>query len=271
MSDVAISIIMAEYNTHPSHLRRAIKSILTQTFSDFEFIIIDDGTKNDLKSIVGEFNDKRIRVVKNPRNMGLVYSLNSGIRHARGKYIARMDTDDIALPLRLEKQYLFITEHPQFDVVGTKAIEFSGRQKFGILGRGGEKSRRSISYGDSLVHPSVLVKKDTLLSVGCYDNYYRAEDLALWCKMLLNNHRLYVIDEALLHYRVDPSDYSKRVLKYRRGEILARLHYYPKLGASPFAYLLIVKSIIAGILPIRLVKLYRDIFVLKRTSKTEEV
>jgi glycosyltransferase involved in cell wall biosynthesis len=255
---------MAEYNTDEVCLRESIESILNQTFKDFEFIIVDDGTSNNLEAIIADFDDERIRLLKNPSNRGFVYSLNNAIKNARGDYIVRMDTDDRALPERLQRIYHFIAQHPEYDVVGSRAVEFSGsgNGKGSVLGRSGEKTRRNIMRGDTMVHPTVIFRRKAIVDAGLYDTFHRAEDLALWCKLLMRGSRLYVMNDILLEYRVTDQDYKKRVLKNRRGEIRARLHYYPKLRANPIDYLFIVKSIIAGVLPRRLVIIYRKRFVL---------
>lgn len=260
----SVSVIMAEYNTNIDDLRAAIKSILDQTFSDFEFIIVDDGGKNDLQKIVSEFNDSRIRIVDNRVNKGLVYSLNNAIKHAKTEYLVRMDTDDIALPNRLQQLLSFIKNYPEYDVVGSRAIEFTKNTEHGILAKSGEKSKYAIMQGDTMVHPSVIMRKEAIVQVGGYPDYYRSEDLALWCELLLNGCRFYVLDDILLKYRVNPQDYKKRSLKNRRGEIQVRLHYYPKLGGGPREYFRIAKSIVAGLLPPSLVQRYRNKHVLSR-------
>lgn len=252
-----VSVIMSEYNTPLEYLRTSIKSILDQTFTDFEFIIIDDCGNNDLEKIVREYDDNRIRIIKNDKNRGLVYSLNSAVRHAKGKYLVRMDTDDIAVSERIEKLYDFISRHPEYSVVGSRVIEFSDDTDYGILGRMGERTSESIMRGEPLIHPSVIMKKNAIVTVGGYPDYKRAEDLALWCELLLKGRRLYVINDILLKYRVNPEDYNKRKLKYRKGEIAARLNYYPKLNASTLDYLRITRFVISSILPNKLVQFYR--------------
>lgn len=262
---IDISVVMAEYNTPKDDLRHAIRSVLNQTYDNFEFIIIDDCGVNDVSKIVGEFNDSRIKVIKNPKNMGLPYSLNEGLNQAKGRYIVRMDTDDYSLPNRIETIYRYICCHPEYDVVGSRAIEFSSNREFGVLGKSGKKTSRSVMRGDALIHPSVIFKKEVILGVGGYETaYYRAEDLALWCKLLINGRSLYVIDDILLKYRVNLTDYNKRKLKNRKYEIRLRMDYYPRMGANIIDYFYIAKSICAGILSPRLVQLYRNRFVLKR-------
>lgn len=264
MKKVDISVVMSEYNTKREYLCTAIESILNQTFKDFEFIIVDDCGKNNLDEIVEKYNDKRIKIVKNDKNRGLVYSLNHGIKEAKGEYIVRMDTDDIADKKRIEKLYGYIKSHPEYAVVSSRVVEFSENQKLGILGKKGEKSKKDIMHGNILIHPSVIMRKDAIEKVGYYKDYTRAEDFVLWCDLLLDGYRLYTMNDILLKYRVNPEDYNKRKLKYRKGEIKARLEYYPKLGANIKDYLYIIKSLISGIMPIWFVRFYRKNFVLNK-------
>ena len=109
-----VSVIMAEYNTNEKLLKESIESILNQTYKNFEFIIVDDCGTNNVKKITEEYNDKRIKVLKNKKNSGLVFSLNKAINMCEGKYIARMDTDDYSYPKRLEKQVTFIEKNKEF-------------------------------------------------------------------------------------------------------------------------------------------------------------
>ena len=263
MSKPKISVIMSEYNTPPNYLRASIESILNQTFKDIEIVIVDDCGKNDLESIVKEYKDRRIRVIKNDKNIGLVESLNKAIAVSKADILARMDTDDIADENRLEEQYNFMISHEEYSVVGTLANEFSKNSTTGILGKPGEKTAKSLAYGDSIIHPSVMMRKKDIQSVGGYKNYKRAEDLSLWFELVMKGFRLFVIDRVLLNYRVNEEDYLKRKFKTRGGEIKARLHYYRLTKAPVLAYLVIVKSIASSILPTRTVAFFRRKIILK--------
>lgn len=263
---VKVSVIMAEYNTNVDHLKSSIKSILAQSFGDFEFIIVDDRGRNDVERILAEFNDSRVRLIVNKSNLGLVDSLNIAIRESAGKYVVRMDTDDIALPHRIQRLYDFIVANPEYAVVGSRVEEFSDDKVYGILSVAGEKSAKDIMRGLVPVHPSVILNKKSVQEVGGYKDYKRAEDLVLWMELLMNGNRLYILKDVMLRYRVNPSDYSKRTIKHRGGEIKARLHYYPKLGAGPVEYFRIIKTIIAGIVPGYLMRKYRS-WVLVRDDR----
>lgn len=269
MSKPKISVIMSEYNTPPDYLRASIESILNQTIKDIEIIIVDDCGKNDLDSIIKEYKDKRIRVIKNNKNIGLVESLNKAITVSKADILARMDTDDVADENRLEEQYNFMINHEEYSVVGTLANEFSKNSTTGVLGKPGEKTAKSLAYGDSIIHPSAMMRKKDVQSVGGYKNYKRAEDLSLWFELVMKGFRLFVIDRVLLNYRVNEEDYSKRKFKTRGGEIKARLHYYYLTKAPVLAYLIIVKSIISSILPTRIVAFFRRKIILKPGRESE--
>lgn len=263
MSPPAVSVVMAEFNTDPAHLAQSIQSMLDQTLQDFELLIVDDGGCNDLQAIAATFGDPRIRVLRNDGNRGLVHSLNSAVSSARSEYIARMDTDDIAARDRLEKQHSFMVAHPEFTVVGSLAIEFSDCSRVGrLLGRPGEKTASQLMRGDVPIHPSVMFRRSEIIAAGLYDDHHRAEDLALWCKLNLAQRRIFITDEVLLNYRVNPVDYKKRRLRNRIGEIKVRLAYYPRLGAGLVDYLYIMKSVVAGSLPASLMIFLRNWLVL---------
>ena len=115
-----VSVLMSVYNTEENFLREAIKSILNQTYKDFEFLIINDGsTKNNTEQVILSFKDDRIRYIPNERNMGIIASCNKGFDLANGEYIARFDSDDIALPQRLEKEVEFLDKNPDYGLVGS--------------------------------------------------------------------------------------------------------------------------------------------------------
>ncbi len=258
-----VSVIMAEYNTSDIYLRQAIDSVLGQTYSNFEFLIVDDSGTNHVKKVIKHYNDKRIRVIENAKNMGFTYSLNNGIKHAKGKYIVRMDTDDVIVPDRFEKLVDYIEEHPEYAAVSSRMVQFTDREELGIVGIQGEKGKREVMRGDVPIHAAAIIRKNDIEEIGLYKDYLRAEDLVLWCELLIAGKRLYMLEEVLYKYRVNPHDYKKRTIRHRKDEIKARLTYYPKLGATPGDYLKIAKSIAAGLAPIWLIRLYHNKFVLK--------
>lgn len=119
-----VTVLMSMYKTPLEQLKEAVESILNQSFRDFEFLIIDDGASQESIDLVMSYNDDRINLVRNKQNIGLEKSLNKGLRIAKGKYIVRMDTDDISYPDRIEKQIQFIKQHEEYSIIGSKAAFF---------------------------------------------------------------------------------------------------------------------------------------------------
>jgi glycosyltransferase involved in cell wall biosynthesis len=199
-----VSVVMSVYNGE-RFLQEAVRSILDQTFPDFEYIIVDDGSTDQTASILGSFDDQRIRLIYNPENLGLTASLNKGIDAAQGEFIARMDADDVSLPSRLEKQVSYLRSHPDIGVVGTD------KQDIDLEGRYLEKNWNPptlpgyvgwrLYFGNPIIHPSVMIRKRCLENVGLYDNYKRtAQDYDLWMR-LSRVTKLSNLNEVLILYR----------------------------------------------------------------------
>lgn len=252
-----ISVLMAEYNTPADRLEASLRSVLRQTERRFELLLVNDGSSTDVREIVERLGDARIRVVEYGENRGFVDALNFGLKHARGRFIARMDTDDEAEPFYLETVLRQFDEHPEYTVVSGQAREFSSDGPALIQGRAGELTPSLVMRGFTPVHPATMMRADAVRGVGGYPKYRRAEDLALWCELLLAGHRLCVVPVVAIHYRVDAEDFSKRKLRNRRDEIRVRLRYYPRLGAGPREYLTILKSIVSGLLPVSILRRVR--------------
>jgi glycosyltransferase involved in cell wall biosynthesis len=212
-----ITVVMAVYN-EDEYLSTAINSILKQTFEDFEFLIIDDGSTDKTPEIIEHYaeQDNRIRYLANQANKGLPASLNKGIEHASGKYIARMDADDISLPRRFEKQIEYLDSNPSVHVVGSYASligkngECLGKKTFPQGGRNPEGLKRE---GPRVPHPSVMMRRSSLQYVSGYREPFRyAQDLDLWIRMSrkFGEDFLGIIPEPLIKYRLTPGQYRRR-------------------------------------------------------------
>lgn len=179
-----ISVIMPVYNGE-KYLSEAIDSILNQTFSDFEFIIINDCSTDNTENIIKSYDDKRIRYIKNEKNLGVAETLNKGLDMAQGEFIARMDADDISLPNRFEKQLMFMNKHKNIGVCGTW-IEFFGERE-GIFKNtiNSEQAKVDLLFNSCLAHPSVMIRKNILTQYDLYYNptYEQMEDYELWCRI----------------------------------------------------------------------------------------
>jgi len=203
-----ITVLMPVYNGE-KYLREAIESILNQTFTDFEFLIINDGSTDKSEEIIRSYNDSRIRLVNNESNIGLTKSLNKGLDLAKSEYIARMDADDISLSKRLEIQINFMKKHPEIGIAGTWA-KIIGKNKIIKCPINSEKIRVVFLFKCSLIHPSVIIRKENLKK--CFLKYdeklKQAQDYDLWSRtikyFLITN-----IKKILIQYRIHNFNVSK--------------------------------------------------------------
>ncbi|MDD3266704.1 MAG: glycosyltransferase family 2 protein [Burkholderiales bacterium] len=227
-----ISVVMPVYNAE-KYVAEAIESILNQTYSDFEFIIIDDYSTDNSYEIINKYAkaDKRIRLFRNEVNKKLPKTLNFGISQSLGKYIARMDADDISLPERFTKQIEFMEQNPDIGVCGSYAEVFyasNGLMKV-QLDHGSIKSF-TLFFLNNLIHPTLMVRKSIFEYDGLwYDENLDglAEDYELWIRFLLNGVRFTNLDEVLLKYRSSPNQITNQL----------------KIGLAKFSNQLVIKNL----------------------------
>ena len=212
-----VSVIMPVYNGE-KYLEEAIESILNQTFKDFELIIVDDGSVDKTLKIIEKYpkNNASIRLIKNNKNIGRVFSLNKALQEARGLYIARMDADDISLPKRIEKQINFLEKNQDYVIVGSniEIINDEGK-KLGvrIYPQDDENIRKTLLFKSPFAHPVVMFRKKEVVELGGYSNEYSTvEDYDLWIR-ILNKGKGYNLQEYLLKYRVHPNQEKNEKLK----------------------------------------------------------
>jgi glycosyltransferase involved in cell wall biosynthesis len=207
MKQPKISVIMPVYNAS-AYLREALESILKQTFVDFEFIIVDDGSKDDSRSIIASYTDPRIRYVEHKKNMGLIATLNEMLELAQAPYVARMDSDDVSLPTRLEKEYAYLEQNPDVVAVGSEAtvISIDGRPLYEQVALAEHEAIvRILAVASPFVHGSVLLRRDAVLLAGSYSKEaYQAEDYELWYR-LSKVGKLANLKETLYQYRYNPA------------------------------------------------------------------
>lgn len=216
ISNIDVSVLMSVYNEESHWLIETIESILNQSYRDFEFIIILDNPLNfELKEIIKnyELKDVRVKVLINSENRGLVYSLNKGLKEAKGKYVVRIDADDIARNDRIEKQIEFLKSNEEYSLIGTnyKMIDESGNiirddiktiSNFSLL-------KRALKYRNIMCHPSYMFIKDDIINIGGYRQVKFAEDYDLVVRLIMNGKKISNIDERLLYYRVRQNGISK--------------------------------------------------------------
>lgn len=220
-SSPLVSVLMSVHN-EDAFLEASIVSILEQTFRDFEFIIINDASTNECtRGVLAKFNDDRIKIIHNESNMGLTRSLNKGLGLVQGKYIARMDADDVSLPERLQTQVDFLDKNLDVGIVGSaiQIISADGcKEKVSYLPFTDAGVRWLGLLYNPFVHSSVLIRRKALLShnLGYDDNFPLAQDYELWMRLIVHA-RGANIQRPLIMYRV----HGKSISSSRRGEQLA--------------------------------------------------
>ncbi len=194
-----ITVLMPVYNAE-KFLKEAIESILNQTFSDFEFLIIDDGSVDNSAKIIRSYSDSRIRYIQNEKNQGISFTLNKGIELASSEYIARMDADDISYPARLEKQYQYFRDNPDCTLVSSWIRGINAAGEAGYV----DKLNPAFYFYNLIFtcwiyHPTVMYKREIVKKVGMYRSMY-SEDFDLWWR-ISRNYPFYTLPEVLLDYR----------------------------------------------------------------------
>ena len=204
MNNPKISVIMSVYDGE-KYLDESIQSILNQTFKDFEFIIINDCSTDNSLYIIKQYakNDKRIVLIQNEENIGLTKSLNKGLKIAKGKYIARMDADDVALSERFNKQYDYLEKNKNVFLLGTSAmmIDEDGNRSIKITAITQEKKIYSrLRKKNTIIHSSIMFRNDFELFYR--ENFKYAQDYDLYLRVLSEGKIIKNILEVLLYYRV---------------------------------------------------------------------
>lgn len=181
----SISVIMPAYNAS-QYIRQAVESILSQTFENFELLVIDDGSSDNTSDVLSCYQDSRLRLLRNQSNEGVAHSLNRGIQEAKGRYIARMDSDDLSEPIRLEEQFKYMEQHKDVGVSGTWITIF-GDQPSTVERSpvGKEIANAYLLFDNPLFHPSVIIRRSALDSLDIhYDSKFsRTEDYDLWTRI----------------------------------------------------------------------------------------
>ena len=213
-----VSFLMSNYKTPPAYLRRALDSMLAQTMTDFEAVIINDGVKDESYGVLLEYaaKDSRIRIIENEQNLGLASSLNRGIEACTGKYIARMDTDDICLPERLALQTEYMETHPDVMFAGAWAYTFEydenvikNEWKPVMCSREEYRIRILFANDPLLIHPSVIFRRDFLynnqLRYSQESDFRYAEDYEMWTRCA-DCGKPGILEQFVLKYRNAPNE-----------------------------------------------------------------
>ncbi|TFH33505.1 MAG: glycosyltransferase, partial [Deltaproteobacteria bacterium] len=250
---IPVTVLMPVHNGG-EYLAGAVQSVLAQTFHGFEFLIIDDCSIDGSLHVAASFDDPRIRIIPNDRNMGLAMSLNKGFDLARGKYIARMDSDDVCRPDRLERQLAWLESHPAVGACGSW-VRYIG------LGRGktvryysdSSMVKASLLFDPPMAHPAVMLRRDLFLRHGLlYDpTFHRAQDYDLW-ERASHHFPLSNVPRVLLDYRIHPEQAGGRTYREQQGDAdRTRLRQLNAMGMDPGEDEMAVHRIVSELIDIQ--------------------
>lgn len=238
LEEPKVTVLMPVYNGE-EYLREAIDSILSQTFADFEFLIINDGSTDGSVEIIESYQDPRIRLFHNESNLNLRTTLNKGLKLARGEYIARMDCDDVSLPQRLAKQVKFMDLHPDIGICGS-GVKLIGnkliKNKNGSVWKYPEDSstiRCKMIFESPLAHPTLIMRNNLLVKFKLNYRTTYAEDYDFLIRSS-KHFSLANMAEILLFYRIHSDNISKLYKnEYLISSEKIRMEQLKALGLKP--------------------------------------
>jgi len=231
-----VSIILPVYNQQ-DYIHECITSLLRQTYPHLEIIVINDYSDDASISIVKSFKDERIRIIDNPRNVGLAASVNRAIEQSRGEFLARMDADDIALPQRIEKQLQFFLTHKSISILGTAMQGFGYSRYKHVFPETHEHCKARLLFNVCFGHPTVMFRREIFEdSRSFYDESLQqySEEYDLWCR-IVDRYSFANLPDTLLHYRTFPPGKKTTAESRRRQNSfnIRRSYILEQLGDLP--------------------------------------
>ena len=245
---------MSAFNSE-KFLEQALKSLLSQSFNDFELILVDDASTDRTAKIIKSYAqlDSRILPIYNQRNLGLTKNLNRAIDLSQGIYIARMDADDIALASRFEIQVNYLDTHRHVDILGSAAIDIDERGNELQLRKSPELHEQIIGLlpkANPMTHSTVMFRKDRLAQIAYYNESYRTtQDYEMWFRAAGIGLRFHNLQNVLLNYRMDNNYYKRKSFTYRLFDCKLRLQGFKHINLPMYKYYYALIPLILGLLP----------------------
>lgn len=249
-----VSVIMGIYNCE-QYLEEALNCIVNQTYTNWEVVMCDDGSKDNTVLVAQKFVDKypgKFRLLINEQNMGLNFTLNKCLYEAKGDYIARMDGDDLCSPERFQKEIEILENNPDIAIVGTDMEFFDENGVFGKTKSIKEPTKKTFMNRTPFCHATCMVKKEAYLAVDGYTvdkRLLRVEDYHLWAKMYAQGYKGVNIQEPLYMMRDDRNAQNRRKFKYRLNSAYAQIITAKMLKLPPHTIIYIVKVVLKGLVP----------------------
>lgn len=248
------SVLMSVYyKENPEWLRQSIESMLNQTIITNDFVIIKDGKlTNELDEVISEYYEKYpdiFHIIELESNVGLGSALAIGVEECKNELIARMDSDDISIKDRCERQLEKFREQPELDVIGSNIAEFiediNNVQAYRILPQTDEEIKKFARRRNPFGHPSVMLKKSKVLEAGNYRSYYLVEDYDMWVRMIENGANCYNFEEILVFMRISKDFYKRRggikylnsILKFKKEQFNNGFYSKKDFIVSSFAHI----------------------------------
>lgn len=249
-----ISVVMSVYNAE-KYLEEAIDSILKQTYQNYEFIIVNDCSSDRSYEILTEYEKKstKIILIHNSSNLGLTTNLNKAISIAKGKYIARMDADDISELNRFEKQVIFFNAHDDIDIVGTFSNDIDEHGKI-FRKRTTPVTHKNIikilPMFCPMSHPTIMFKKESLAKIGFYNEKFRtSQDLDLYLRAAGAGLKFANIPEYLFRYRIDHDFLKRKSFQFRWNDYKIRIEGFKHIKLPWYKYGYALIPLVLGVLP----------------------
>lgn len=249
-----VSIIMGIYNCS-STLSEAIDSIIAQTYTNWELIMCDDGSKDNTYDVALSYKEKypnKIILIKNEKNLGLNKTLNRCLEYATGEYIARMDGDDVSVENRLFKEISFLENNPEYAIVSSPMIYFDENGEWGESKAIENPTNLDFVTGTPFCHAPCMVRTEAYKEVNGYstdDRTLRAEDYNLWFRLYAMGYKGHNLQTPLYKMRDDENAYSRRSFKFAKNEAYVRYTGYKMLRLPKKYYIFALRPIIVGLLP----------------------
>jgi glycosyltransferase involved in cell wall biosynthesis len=200
-----VSVILPAYN-QSQYIGECISSLLAQTFSNFELLIVEDKSTDNTVDIISSFHDSRIKVIHNAANLGLAASVNRAIKISQGEFIARMDADDVAVATRLEKQVLYLNHNKDVDIVGGMMQSFGFSKYLHVFPQDHAACKTQLLFNVCFGHPTVMFRKEIFFEENTfYEESLRqySEEYELWCR-LVDRFKFHNLADVLIYYRTYP-------------------------------------------------------------------
>lgn len=249
-----VSIIMGIYNCS-STLSEAIDSIIAQTYTNWELIMCDDGSKDNTYDVALSYKEKypnKIILIKNEKNLGLNKTLNRCLEYATGEYIARMDGDDVSVENRLFKEISFLENNPEYAIVSSPMIYFDENGEWGESKAIENPTNLDFVTGTPFCHAPCMVRTEAYKEVNGYstdERTLRAEDYNLWFRLYAMGYKGHNLQTPLYKMRDDENAYSRRSFKFAKNEAYVRYTGYKMLNLPKKYYIFALRPIIVGLLP----------------------